>query len=571
MERPIPKLNTRRLVSHTRGILAWISFAITLAIMVVLCASALMPRTDSAALSGSVGDKIDDFLTETGSDTIKHVEPESIKILDGKKQIQALELACGASKQLSCTFIPTDTSVEFRSLEWASGDAKIATVQGGKVTARTVGTTTVTATVAGKKSVTASVKITVKEVAATSVTLAFSNGAKKATLEKNRHISLDAAVLPSNATNKSLTYRSENSAIATVDKNGLITAVAPGTVKLFAEHAVSGKTLSASVELKVIEEETEYVALRSIAFPETGISYVGDKGKLSVNFSPADSTEKTLVYKSSDSSVLRVNSATGEYEMLKRGDATVTATYALDKTIAATAQFHVRNRALNATLTFEGTKNAAESGYSLTLSAGQRNVKLNAKAAISPVYVRYETSDAEVAEVFEDGTIATYRSSQQSEGGIVRLRVLVSDNPDFSGENGDLCTAIEVKLTVSRQPFSDGIKRWGTMIRKALGHFGAFSILGFFAALTAILFDNGSDKRRIIFAIILIVGGFAFAGLTEFFQTGIFTVGRNATMSDVVLDYCGYLPVAAGMYFIFVIAQAVVLYIKKRRRERPRE
>ena len=65
---------------------------------------------------------------------------------------------------------------------------------------------------------------------------------------------LSATVLPENATNKTVTWASSNSNVATVDENGLVTALAPGTATITAT-TTDGSNLSASCSVTV----TEYV------------------------------------------------------------------------------------------------------------------------------------------------------------------------------------------------------------------------------------------------------------------------------------------------------------------------
>lgn len=53
-----------------------------------------------------------------------------------------------------------------------------------------------------------------------------------------------------------VTYKSNNSAVATVDANGKVTAIGPGTVSVFAEVTVDGITLSNNVAVKVMPDLT---------------------------------------------------------------------------------------------------------------------------------------------------------------------------------------------------------------------------------------------------------------------------------------------------------------------------
>lgn len=57
---------------------------------------------------------------------------------------------------------------------------------------------------------------------------------KKAELQVGETITLEAKVSPKKASEKSVRWHSENEAVATVDENGVVTAVAPGEVIIFA-------------------------------------------------------------------------------------------------------------------------------------------------------------------------------------------------------------------------------------------------------------------------------------------------------------------------------------------------
>src|SRR5699024_12705951 len=79
-----------------------------------------------------------------------------------------------------------------------------------------------------KESEKATVIVKTKPIAVTGVTIA----PKTNNLEVGATRQLNATVEPSNATNKSVAYTSDNEAIATVDANGLVTAIAEGTAKI---------------------------------------------------------------------------------------------------------------------------------------------------------------------------------------------------------------------------------------------------------------------------------------------------------------------------------------------------
>ena len=61
---------------------------------------------------------------------------------------------------------------------------------------------------------------------------------------------LTATVNPSNATNKNVTWSSSNTSVATVDSDGKVTAVAPGSATITVKTADGNKTATCSVTVK---------------------------------------------------------------------------------------------------------------------------------------------------------------------------------------------------------------------------------------------------------------------------------------------------------------------------------
>ena len=111
-----------------------------------------------------------------------------------------------------------------------------------------VGTYSETITVSGSDGASASLtaSFTVNAIPVTSVTLSQT----QASLYYNRTpntLTLTATVAPDNATNKAVTWTSSDSAVATVDQNGVVTAVARGTAVITATTADGGKTASCTV------------------------------------------------------------------------------------------------------------------------------------------------------------------------------------------------------------------------------------------------------------------------------------------------------------------------------------
>jgi len=132
----------------------------------------------------------------------------------------------GATKKVSVDFEPSKAE-DFYTVTWKSSDSNIAKVASdGTITGVNPGTATITASAGGKS---AKVTVTVNATAVTSVEL---DGCVNA-IEAGDTFTLTGRVLPTTAKNKTLTWSTSNSTIATVS-GGKVTAKKGGTVTITA-------------------------------------------------------------------------------------------------------------------------------------------------------------------------------------------------------------------------------------------------------------------------------------------------------------------------------------------------
>lgn len=138
---------------------------------------------------------------------------------------ETLRLPLGWTHTMVAKISPADAANHH--MYWSSSNPLVATVDRfGKVTAKTYGTTTITATTAVggfKDTCLVTVPIMVKGVNLNKHTAGYLVGDKE---------KLVATVSPSNATDKTVTWSSTNSAVASVDATGLVTAKSTGTATI---------------------------------------------------------------------------------------------------------------------------------------------------------------------------------------------------------------------------------------------------------------------------------------------------------------------------------------------------
>ncbi len=123
------------------------------------------------------------------------------------------------------------TGVEGKTIAWSSDHTDIATVSdAGVVTAIKAGSATISATVEG---VTATYSLTVENVPVAGI--AINNKADCSSVSLRKTVQLTATVSPENAFDKTVTWESSDTTVASVDATGLVTPVKQGTAKITAK------------------------------------------------------------------------------------------------------------------------------------------------------------------------------------------------------------------------------------------------------------------------------------------------------------------------------------------------
>lgn len=157
---------------------------------------------------------------------------------------ETLSIEEGKTAELTATISPANATTQQHS--WASENGKIAQAYGetlntAKVTAIGVGKTTITYTIGGKEA-SCEVTVTPRTISVESITL----NKTQLSLVKGATETLTATVLPTTATDKAVTWKSSDTAVATV-KDGIVTAVAAGNATITAKAGEKTATCAVTV------------------------------------------------------------------------------------------------------------------------------------------------------------------------------------------------------------------------------------------------------------------------------------------------------------------------------------
>ncbi len=207
---------------------------------------------------------------------------------------------------LAAIFSPLYTTD--KTLTWSSSDESVASVDGnGIVTALYKGTATITATTVNGKTATSliSVYTPVSEIKLNKSETSLNWGETE---------TLVATVLPDDASDKTVVWSSSNPAVATVDENGVVTAIYKGNTTITASGA-DGKSATCEV--------TVYIPAESITLDKSEMTMEkGTTATLTATVDPVFTSDETI-WSSADESIVTV--VNGVVTAVEQGQTTVTA------------------------------------------------------------------------------------------------------------------------------------------------------------------------------------------------------------------------------------------------------
>lgn len=240
------------------------------------------------------------------------------------------ELTCDSfdkSYFLNCTVYPDGASNT--NVEWASSNPEVVQVYSsgdrrGQVVPQNPGIATITVSSQENPAVTYDCIVT---VTATRPVESISLNLKELTFENWDEQPLHVNFVPTNATNRNVTWKSDNESVATVSKGGTVTPVSNGTANITATTEDGNYTATCKVTVEIPE------LTLSLDKTELTLTQTEEQQKLTATVSDP---EEKVTWLSSDPFVATV-ARDGTVTAIANGTAIITAS-AGDKTVSCTVE-----------------------------------------------------------------------------------------------------------------------------------------------------------------------------------------------------------------------------------------
>ncbi|MBO6299666.1 MAG: Ig domain-containing protein [Lachnospiraceae bacterium] len=418
------------------------------------------PGTATITVTATNGteDTADDVV-KTCTVTVAAAEAPKVDVSSVTLNKTTESLVEGKTTTLTATVAPTDATD--KTVTWKSDDTSVATVDdSGKVTAVKAGTATITATATNgtddtADDKTASCEVTVTEAEAPKVDVSkVTLDQSTVSLVEEETVTLIATVTPRDATDKTVTWSSDKTSVATVDADGKVTAVKAGTaiITVMATNGTDDTTddKTASCEVTVTETEAPKTDITGITLNKTSVTLEeGKTESLTATVTPEDATDKTVTWTSSDTGIATVDEE-GKITAVAVGNAVIIVT-ATNGTESAGDD---KTTTCIVNVVAAGTPKTDVTGVTLTKT--ETNIREgeieNLKYTVAPddasdKTVTWTSSDETVATVDADGKVTAVAA------GTATITVTATNGTDDTAD--DKTATCEVTVTAATEPKTD--------------------------------------------------------------------------------------------------------------------
>lgn len=254
-----------------------------------------------------MGTTLEDISTQEESTENDVEETISVTELDMGDYME--QMIVGEKQLLSVTCLPLDATET--TITYTSSNPEVATINGmGRITALAVGTTTITASC---QDVSASFELQVGEEEDTTIPVSdIEIGSHESEVKVGETLSISATVLPADATNSTITYKSSDEGIATVNSTGEVQGISKGTVIIYvtAENITKEVSIAVKVPTTGLSVNNDYLILKK-----------GNTFQLSASVTPVEANQ-VVIYRSMDEDIATVSDS-GLVSAKKIGNTTI--------------------------------------------------------------------------------------------------------------------------------------------------------------------------------------------------------------------------------------------------------
>ena len=412
-------------------------------------------------------DDTTDDKTATCTVTVTEAEAPKTDITGITLNKTSVTVEEGKTESLTATVAPDDATD--KTVTWTSSDTGIVTVdEEGKITAVAVGNAVIIVTATNgtesagdDKTTTCIVNVVAAGTPKTDVT-GVTLTKTETNIREGEIENLKYTVAPDDATDKTVTWKSSDETVATVDNSGKVTAVAAGTATITVtatngtEDTADDKTATCEVTVTAATEPKTDITGVTLDKMELTVEE-GKTETLAATVAPEDASSKDVIWSSSDETIATID-ADGVVVAVKAGTATITVTAtngtedtADDKTV--TCEVTVTEAAVKTDITgitLDKTTVSLEVEQTETLTVTVEPEEATDKT------LTFKSSDEKIATVDEEGKITAV-----AEGSTVII--VTADNGTAEAEDDKTATCI---VTVTAKKTSPEIPEKGTALVK---------------------------------------------------------------------------------------------------------
>ncbi len=524
----------------------------------VLVTQGLTPGSESSKLSSSVGDQINDIVSGVHKPEAEIIDVTGVKAnsVAGVAVAEGTVFTFNDGDSVTASFSVLPANATNKSLNYTSSDDSVATIDAsGMITCISPGLCEITATSAQNSDFTASVAIEVQEVLIESIEVIAPSE-----IQLGESRVADVKYTPRGTTNKKVSWSSSDESVISVNEKGKITGLKLGSATITATYIFENGdgsepaiTSSATITVIPVPEEAPINAIlidQSIAQAS-----VKDTIKLTVTATSDKQIPnyKNVIWYSSDKTVASVTQ-NGSVTFKSTGTVVITAKESSSSDIKSSITITVIERMpTEITILIRVDEKGefeplTDKKYSIKEGEGFK-IRAEIDDEATARNIQYKTSSSKIATVGKDGVVTA------TGAGNVVITAFVQD--------GDKIMETSMELTVDALTLKDTVSNFYFIIRKSIGHFGAFFVMGICAAFTHILFSTKSKLAKAMSFILCLVSGFTIAGVTEICQLPMFTEGRTCAFKDVIIDLSGFAASTVIVYVVFAIYALIAALVSK--------